>query len=120
MAITSFDGFVGLAAEGAGHGDVLDGEGRAGQSTGDEFGRLVRLVRENERLLAELDRVRGQCRRAWAYLGEPGCNAALAMAQLERARLRRSAVLAHLRANRVEARALLGRPPAGVDQIELN
>lgn len=120
MAMTSFETLLGHGAEGTQHESVLDVEGRAGQANGDEFGRLVRLVRENERLLSELDRVRSQSRRAWAYLGEPGCNAALAMAQLERLRMRRSAVLAHLRANRVEARALLGRPPAGVDQIELN
>ncbi|RUL87251.1 hypothetical protein TsocGM_13590 [Tautonia sociabilis] len=87
---------------------------------GDEFGRLVRLVRENERLHAELEAVRVRTNRAWAYLSEPGCNAALAMAQLDRLRLRRSALLAHLRANRIEARELLGGRPTADERVELN
>jgi hypothetical protein len=120
MAISSIDSLVGHPAVEEGQGYVLDVEVRPGQAPRDDFGRLVRLVRENERLLSELDRVRGQSQRAWAYLGEPGSNPALAMAQLERLRMRRSAVLAHLRANRVEARALLGGLPPGIQQFHLN
>ena len=80
----------------------------AAKTTDEPFAALVRLVRDNERLAAELETTRSRTRRAWAYLAEPGCNVALAMAQLERLRARRSAILTHLRANRVEARAVLG------------
>ena len=81
--------------------------------TEDVFGRLVRLVRDNERLQAELDATRARVRDAFDYLAAPNANPALALALLERLRLRRSALLAHLRANRVEARELLGHQAAG-------
>lgn len=86
--------------------------------TEDAFGRLVRLVRDNERLQAELDATRAKVRDAFDYLAAPNANPALALALLERLRLRRSALLAHLRANRVEARELLGHhaPGAGPDR----
>jgi hypothetical protein len=71
----------------------------------DEFGRVVRLVRDNERLFAELESVRSRARRAWAHLAQPGGNAGLALVQLDRLRAKRSALLAHLRANRAAARA---------------
>ena len=94
----------------------LDVEARADPGRiDDEFGRLVRLVRVNERLTAELDETRARARRAWAYLATPGADPALAMAELQRLRPKRSAILAHLRANRLEAHALLKADTPGAD-----
>lgn len=101
-------------------GSVLDVEVQPGRPVLDDFGRLVRLVRDNERLFSELEAVRSQARRAWSYFTEPGCNSALAIAQLDRLRMKRSALLAHLRANRVEARSLLGSTPPSDEDVELN
>lgn len=98
----------------------LDVEARPDHAPVTDFRRLVRLVHDNERLLAELETVRTKIRQAWVYLSEPGSNPALAMTHLERLRMKRSALLAHLRSNRVEARILLGKALPNDESIELN
>jgi hypothetical protein len=98
----------------------LDVEVRSDRAPVTDFRRLVRLVHDNERLLAELETVRTKIRQAWVYLSEPGSNPALAMTHLERLRMKRSALLAHLRSNRIEARILLGKALPNDESIELN
>src|SRR4051812_41296837 len=75
----------------------------------DAFGLVVALYQSNARLFAELDAVRRETARARAYRAMPGSNRVLADARLLRLRSRRSAALAHLRANRIQARSLLAR-----------
>ena len=120
MVDTTIDRHAQGAADSIGR---LDAEARADLDRIDdgEFGRLVRLVRDNERLTAELEATRSRAHRAWSYLAMPGANPALALAELERLRHKRSAILAHLRANRVAARALLGAgAPGGFDAIGID
>lgn len=78
----------------------------------DDFARLVGLVKSNERLFAEQRANRARLEQVRGYLARPDANVALGRALLERLRARRSAVLALLRANRAEARALLARVEA--------
>ena len=92
---------------------ALDVETTADRERPNDFERLVRLVRDNERLRADLEATRARARRAWAYLTEPASNPALALAQLEHLRQKRSAILAQLRANLIEARELLGGEAPG-------
>lgn len=121
MTLPTTEAYAGLATGvESGHYGLLEVESPSRHAPLIDFRRLVRLVQENERLLAELDSVRAKVRVAWSYASEPGSNASLAMAHLERLRLKRSALLTHLRANRIEARELLGRPTPGDDRIELN
>lgn len=72
----------------------------------DAFGRLVGLLRDNERLVGELRILGDRMLRARAYRAEPGCNVALADAHINRLRAKHSGVLALLRANRIEAQGL--------------
>ena len=72
------------------------------------FARLVQILKMNERLLGELQRLNGQLEEARDYLVRPGCNVVLGMATLDRAKRRRSAVLCRLRAHRIEADRILG------------
>ena len=71
------------------------------------FANLVSLYKSNKILLAELTSLLKKSASARAYLDSTGCNPVLGGAQLVRLRVRRSAVLALLRANRIRARALL-------------
>ena len=107
-------------AGGAEHVIGLDVEVRSDRAPLTDFRRLVRLVHDNERLLAELETVRTKIRQAWVYLSEPGSNPSLGLTHLERLRMRRSALLAHLRSNRIEARILLGKALPCDESIELN
>ncbi len=79
----------------------------------DPFGRLVRLVRDNDRLIAELDALGTRIAEARAYGRRPDAHSLLAGARITQLRDRRSGVLARLRANRAVARAILGRPLPG-------
>ena len=72
-----------------------------------EFAKLARLVRSNDRLLADLRALRPRLAAARAYLAEPGCHVRLGASYLGRLRDRQSQILASLRSNRLEARALL-------------
>jgi hypothetical protein len=72
----------------------------------DAFERLVRLLKDNERLVGELRSLGDRLMRARAYRAEPGCNVALAEAHINRLRAKHSGVLALLRANRIEAHEL--------------
>lgn len=121
MVFSTIDAFTGNATAGeAGHLIGLDVEVRSEHAPMTDFRRLVRLVHDNERLLSELETVRTKIRQAWVYLSEPGSNPALAMTHLERLRMKRSALLTHLRSNRIEARTLVGKALPDDDQIELN
>jgi hypothetical protein len=71
------------------------------------FGTMIALYQSNARLFGELDSVRRDLSRTLTYREMPGANPVLADARLSRLRARRSAVLTHLRANRIQARALL-------------
>ncbi len=68
---------------------------------------MARLIASNDRLMAEAQSIRRRIEEARAYLSQPGCHARLGAAYLDRLQLRRSAAMALLRANRIEARALL-------------
>ncbi len=73
----------------------------------DDLAKLVRLISSNDRLFAEMASLRARIDEAKSYLSGPGCRARLGAAYLDRLELRRSAALACLRANRIEARSLL-------------
>jgi hypothetical protein len=74
------------------------------------LGRLVALVRSNERLAAELARVDRKRLDAIDHLTGPGANVPLAGAVLARLAARRRELLDRLEDNRMEAERLLGRP----------
>jgi hypothetical protein len=74
--------------------------------------RLIQIMQSNDRLMEELAASRDRIARARAYLDEPGRNARMGSAHLERCRVKHSGILARLRANRVEALGLLGRDSA--------
>jgi hypothetical protein len=74
----------------------------------DHLDLLVRTLRNHEQILTNLRALREQAARARCYLAQPGGNTALARAYLERLLAKRSALLALLRANRLEARRLAG------------
>lgn len=84
----------------------------------DAFGRIVALYQGNEFLLSELQNIRRKLASARAYRDTPGSNPALAQARLLQLRARHTAALTMLRANRHEARHLLGRP--GRDRTTLS
>jgi hypothetical protein len=73
----------------------------------DALGRLAGLVESNDRLAGELRKLGRRQVDAELYLDRPGCNAALGNARLAAIRDRRRAILARLRANRIEAREFL-------------
>lgn len=83
-----------------------DGQGSTAARAGG-FERLVRLLKDNERLVGELQGLGGRLARARAYRAEPGCNVPLAEAHINRLRAKHSGVLALLRANRIEAHGLV-------------
>jgi hypothetical protein len=80
------------------------------------FEHLARIMERNERLGAEQRALTDRLRRARAYLAEPGCNLRLGTAQLFHLRVKYSGVLAHLRANRREARDIV----AGLDPDQVS
>lgn len=81
----------------------------------DLFGRFVSVYQSNEFLFAELESVKQKIARTNAYLETPASNPILARAQLRQLKARRSAVLTVLRANRLQARALLDRTETAVE-----
>ncbi len=82
---------------------------RAAEGPGgrDLFGRFVNLYQSNEFLIAELASVKKKVVSAQAYLESTGSNPSLAKAQLNHLKVRRSAILTMLRANRLQAQDLL-------------
>ena len=78
----------------------------------DHFGRIVALMKSNERLLKALAATRSQAAEAFAYLESPGGNRALGEARLDQLRAKRSGLLSLLRSNRLEAHAIRGRQAA--------
>ncbi len=89
------------------------GADRSSESVGPPpgpFERLVQIVRANEQLFRELQRVATQLARARAYLTRPGCRTALGVLAWERAKTKHAVVLARLRANRIEALQILKSP----------
>jgi hypothetical protein len=74
------------------------------------FGRIVSLFRSNAFLFSELQNVKLKLARARVYRDTPGSNPVLAEAHVLQLRAKHSAVLTMLRANRIEARRLLGHP----------
>jgi hypothetical protein len=81
----------------------------AGGHVADEFGRLIQLVRSNERLFVVLRDLAGRLHGVRSYLTRADCNVRLGKAYYQYWRARHSGVLAFLRANRLEARRLLAR-----------
>jgi len=71
------------------------------------FAHLVDLYRDNGRIFRELAATRAGLDAALAYLSGPHGRGPVARVHFERLRSRRSALLARLRANRIEARRLL-------------
>lgn len=76
----------------------------------DEFGRLVRIYLDGERLLGQWRRTNARLTRARDYLASEGCNVALGQALVDRLLDRKSWLLLRLRANRIAAQAVLGIP----------
>ncbi len=72
-----------------------------------DLARLARLIRSNDRYLGELRGLRARLALAREFLADPASPAHLARAYHDRVRARQSRVLALLRANRIEALALL-------------
>ena len=68
---------------------------------------LFELDADNGRLMDKLEISRNRIDAARHYLDSPGCNDRFGAAHLERCRDRRSAILAALRANRIEGFRLL-------------
>ncbi len=102
----SFSGPIGL---------VVRGDRRTIERRGtNPLERLCQLTRSNDGLMADLAASRDRIDRAREYLDSPGANARFGSAHLERCRGKHSAILAGLRANRIEALALLAAagPPA--------
>jgi hypothetical protein len=75
--------------------------------------RIVQIIRSNAELYERLDRLVERIAGVRRYLARSDCNALLARAELARLKSNYSAVLTRLRANRVEARGLLGLYPEG-------
>ena len=74
----------------------------------DLFERLVRIMKENERLLLELKALDARIGAARAYLAGPGCHLPLALGNLAHLRTKRSGLLTLLRAGRIAAEAIVG------------
>lgn len=102
--VNGIDGTVSEAGDGAHVGPRV-----ASASDRGLFGQYVAVYQSNEFLFAELKSVGLKLDRARAYIASPGANPVLGAAHLDRLKARRSAVLTLLRANRLQARALLSR-----------
>lgn len=99
------DGMIGTIS-----GDTVAPDAGPGPAAGgDLFGRFVSVYQSNETLFAVLESVRQKIARAHAYLETPGSNPVLARAHIRQLKARRSAALTMLRANRIQARALLAQ-----------
>ena len=98
---------IGEAGRGRGQ---IEGARAAGAGGDDTFGRIVRLVKDNDRLFAELAAIHARIGRARSYLADPDCHLplALALANLSRLKATHSGLLARLRSNRIEALHALG------------
>jgi hypothetical protein len=72
------------------------------------LGRLIQIVRVNEHLLRELGGLNRRLDRAHLYLARPDSNPRFALSCIDHIRQKRSALLAHLRANRIESDQILG------------
>ncbi len=70
--------------------------------------RMAAIIRSNDQLFAELDSLVTKLEDARRYLADAGCNQVLGEAAYRRLRAKYAGVLACLRANRLEARSLLG------------
>lgn len=71
------------------------------------LGEMARTLRDWERLVDELNGLDRRLDRALIYGIEPGANAGLAHAYLDRTLTRRADAVARLRANQAQARRLL-------------
>jgi hypothetical protein len=100
---------VALAVFPADVGAARRGTGPVGGAPPDDFGRLVGLMRSNERPTASLRAVTDRPRVVREYLAGAGRNSALGQADCRYWRSRHSSVLMLLRANRLEVRGLLAR-----------
>jgi hypothetical protein len=83
------------------------------QASSNPLERLAQLVNANDRLIDDLASSRARIVAALVYLDKPDCNARLGSAHLHRCRKRHAGILAQLRANRIEALQLLGKPIRG-------
>ncbi len=88
-------------------------EGEAGTERPNVFGQLVGLMKENERLLLDLQRMNEKCRDARAYLASPDCKVTLALAYFNKVRAKRAELLTVLRANRFAGEELLASLECG-------
>jgi len=98
------EGFRGGAVMEAAPGLETAGMGRAA----DPFGRLVGIMKSNERLFADLRALEVKIGQAKSYLAAPDSHLPLALANLDRLKSKHSGLLALLRANRIEALVALG------------
>lgn len=71
------------------------------------LGELARTLRDHERLVDELNGLDRRLDRALIYGVEPGANAKLAHAYLDRTLVRRADAVARLRASRAQAHRLI-------------
>ena len=83
-----------------------------------EIARLFRIQREQLDLTQQLERNMGRIALARAYLARPGSNVLLGSARLARLRDTRRALLAKMRASRIEALELDAFPNLQVDVPE--
>lgn len=80
----------------------------------DLFGRMVRVMKDHERLVIELESTNARLGRARVYLASPACHLALALTYFAHLQAKRSGLLDLLNANRIEAERILGAcDPAG-------
>lgn len=107
MTGTSSDDFATPFARPAGRAEAAEG--------GDLLNQLVSVYQSNEYLFSELKSVKKRLTQAQTYLKSPNPNTALALAHLNQLKARHSAVLTMLRANRLQARALLSDTAAEAD-----
>lgn len=98
-----------LAAEGTRAVSPREGAEVVEELGAHELGRMVLLVRSNDRLFDDLRANHARIAEALAYLSRDDANKALGWARMARLRDRHSAILTKLRANRIEGRRLLAQ-----------
>jgi hypothetical protein len=109
VSASSFGVFTGPSGPSLGESAESSRIDGVGSESPRSFERLVRLLQSNERLFAEQTALLARIRAARAYLAQPDRNLKLGQVHLEHLRAKYSGVLAHLRANRLEANSLLER-----------